>query len=135
MKEINLRDYYPNYTKDMFVEVPDEVALILREYELLEEAYRIRTYRHKAFYSLEAESDMAGSIRSNAPTPFEILEEKYTRELLKEAMGSLPEKQRRRIYAHYFLGMSKTEIAAAEHTDRSRITRSIQAGLNQLENF
>lgn len=53
MKKINLRDYYPYYTQDMIVEVPDEVALLLREYMLLEEAYRIRTYRYKAFYSLD----------------------------------------------------------------------------------
>ena len=39
MKKINLRDYYPYYTQDMIVEVPDEVALLLREYMLLEEAY------------------------------------------------------------------------------------------------
>ena len=26
MKKINLRDYYPYYTQDMIVEVPDEVA-------------------------------------------------------------------------------------------------------------
>lgn len=45
MKKINLRDYYPFYTKDTVVEVPEEIALLLREYELLEEAYRIRTYR------------------------------------------------------------------------------------------
>lgn len=41
MKKINLRDYYPYYTQDMIVEVPDEVALLLREYMLLEEAYDI----------------------------------------------------------------------------------------------
>lgn len=29
MKEINLRDYYPFYTTDMIVEVPDEVADLL----------------------------------------------------------------------------------------------------------
>ena len=29
MKKINLRDYYPYYTQDMIVEVPDEVALLL----------------------------------------------------------------------------------------------------------
>ena len=34
MKKINLRDYYPYYTQDMLVEVPDEVADILREYKL-----------------------------------------------------------------------------------------------------
>ncbi len=31
MKEINLRDYYPFYTHDVIVEVPDEVALLFRE--------------------------------------------------------------------------------------------------------
>ena len=30
MKKINLRDYYPYYTQDMIVVVPDEVADILR---------------------------------------------------------------------------------------------------------
>lgn len=49
MKKINLRDYYPFYIKNTVVEVPEEIALLLREYELLEKAYRIRTYRYKAF--------------------------------------------------------------------------------------
>ena len=39
MKEINLRDYYPFYTKDNIVEVPDEVADLLREYKLSEAAH------------------------------------------------------------------------------------------------
>ncbi|MFR3948453.1 MAG: hypothetical protein ACLTZM_16065 [Ruminococcus sp.] len=39
MKKINLRDYYSYYTQDMIVEVPDEVADILREYKLAEAAY------------------------------------------------------------------------------------------------
>ena len=50
MKKINLRDYYPYYTQDMIVEVPDEVADILREYKLAEAAYFLRTYRHKAYW-------------------------------------------------------------------------------------
>ena len=44
MKEINLRDYYPFYTQDVIVEVPDEVADLLREYKLAEAAYILRTY-------------------------------------------------------------------------------------------
>ncbi len=52
MKKINLRDYYPYYTQDMIVEVPDEVADILREYKLAEAAYFLRTYRHKAYFTL-----------------------------------------------------------------------------------
>lgn len=63
MKEINLRDYYPFYTQDVIVEVPDEVANLLREYKLAEAAYILRTYRHKAYFSLDYDAPDA-----NAPT-------------------------------------------------------------------
>ncbi|MFR1478271.1 MAG: sigma-70 family RNA polymerase sigma factor [Hydrogeniiclostridium mannosilyticum] len=43
MKKINLRDYYPFYTTDTIVEVPDEVADLLHEYKLNEAAYILRT--------------------------------------------------------------------------------------------
>ena len=111
MKKINLRDYYPFYTKDTVVEVPEEIAFLLREYELLEEAYRIRTYRYKAFYSLDyaggIERDMAALGQKN---PCDLVEQLYDREQLYKALASLPEKQRNRIYAHYFLGMSKSAM-------------------------
>lgn len=47
MKEINLRDYYPFYTQDAIVEVPDEVAALLYELKLAEAASFLRTYRIK----------------------------------------------------------------------------------------
>jgi len=68
-------------------------------------------------------------------TPAEILEQKEENARLYQALASLPEKQRNRIYAHFFLGMSKSEIAKAEGTHKSRITRSINAGLRSLEKF
>ena len=46
--------------------------------------------------------------------PCEIYERKMTAEQLLAAIASLPDKQGKRIYAHYILGMSKTEIARAE---------------------
>lgn len=48
MKVINLRDIYPHYTQDCFVEVTDEVADLFSEFDHKEAAYRLRTYRHKA---------------------------------------------------------------------------------------
>ena len=47
MKVINLRDIYPHYTQDCFVEVTDEVADLFSEFDHKEAAYRLRTYRHK----------------------------------------------------------------------------------------
>ena len=87
MKEINLRDYYPFYKTDMIVEVPDEVADLLREYALLEEAYRIRTYRYRAFYSLDYDENTERDIASTQPTPLEILEKKYTSELIYKGVA------------------------------------------------
>jgi hypothetical protein len=36
MKIINLRDFYSHYEQDAFVEVSDDVALLLRELDLIE---------------------------------------------------------------------------------------------------
>ena len=44
MTTINLRDYYPFYTSDCFIEVSEEIAAMLREADRKEAAYRLRTY-------------------------------------------------------------------------------------------
>ena len=133
MKKINLRDYYPYYTQDMIVEVPDEVALLLREYMLLEEAYRIRTYRYKAFYSLDRDEGIEREILVLVLTPADIFEQKEENARLYEALASLPEKQRNRITSHFLLGMSLSDIAKSEGTGVSSVHEGIQRGLRRLK--
>ena len=59
MKEINLREFYPEiYKTDLFISLPDEVVDVLVEYQRKEVAYRRRTYRHKAFLSLDYGDDI-----------------------------------------------------------------------------
>lgn len=135
MKKINLKDYYPFYTQDTIVEVPNEVALLLREYALLEEAYRIRTYRYKAFYSLDRNEGIEREILQETLGPAEILEQRQATETLYKGLAMLPEKQRQRIYAHFFLGMSKADIARVEGTDASSVRKSINRGLCQLKKY
>lgn len=135
MKEINLRDYYPFYTNDVTVEVPDEVADLLREYVLLEEAYRIRTYRYKAFYSLDYGGNIERDIALSQPSLLEIMEQRYVTSLLYKGLATLSEKQYRRIYAHYFLGMSIAEIAKADNCAFMSVKESIGRGLKRLEKF
>ncbi len=53
MIQINLRDYYPFYESGYFVEVSDEVVALLLAHMRNEAAYRLRAYRHKAYYSLD----------------------------------------------------------------------------------
>ena len=58
MAIINLRDYYPFYTSDCFMEGSEEVAEMFKEFERKEAAYRLRTYRHKAYYSLDRDDGL-----------------------------------------------------------------------------
>ncbi|MCH5352226.1 MAG: sigma-70 family RNA polymerase sigma factor, partial [Acutalibacter sp.] len=117
------------------VEVPDEVADLLREYVLLEEAYRIRTYRHRAFYSLDVEGKIERDLTFAQPSPFEIMERQRMKELVYKGLATLPEKQRQRIYAHFYLGMSQAAIAKAEGCDKSSVRDSIHRGLQRLNKF
>ena len=40
MAIINLRDYYPFYTSDYFMEVPEDVVEMFKEFDRKEAAYR-----------------------------------------------------------------------------------------------
>ena len=135
MKIINLRKYYPHYTEDEFYEVPDAIADLLDKFERREEAYRIYTLRYKAYYSIEADDGIEKSILKTVPSPAEILEQQRMRTLVYQGLAKLPEIQRRRIYAHYILGMSIAMIAEIEGRAFSTIKESIERGERRLEKF
>ncbi len=135
MKKINLRDYYPFYISDFLIEVDDEMVLLLKHFELDENAYQLRTYRHKAYYSLDRNDGIEHEIMFISLSPQEIYERKVTNQELYTAINSLPEKQAKRIYAHFFLGMSKAAIAKAEGIHESTVRESINGGLKNIEKF
>lgn len=135
MKKNNLREYYPFYKADLFVDVPDEVADLLRESVLMEEAYRIRTYRHKAYYSLDYGDNIERKALIVALSPYEVIEEHWTTEMIYKGISTLPEKQAQRIYAHFFLGMTNSAIAKVEGCSATAVRISIRKGLNSLKNF
>lgn len=58
-----------------------------------------------------------------------------TQEQLHSAIASLPDKQAKRIYAHFFIGMSKTAIARAEGVSKVSVSESIERGLCSIEKF
>ena len=100
MAIINLRDYYPFYTSDCFMEVSEEVAEMFKEFDRKEAAYRLRTYRHKAYYSLDRDDGLEHEAVFVALSPHELYERKVTMQELHAAIASLPNKQAKRIYAH-----------------------------------
>ena len=135
MKRINLKDYYPHYKTDYYVDVYNELAAALHSFEKREKAYKEKERYHKAYYSLERAEGIGRCIKYTSVSPEEIYERKLTKEELYSAMNKLSDVQARRIYAYYFLGMKKSEIADAEGTERPAITKSIERGLNRLGKY
>jgi RNA polymerase sigma-70 factor (ECF subfamily) len=135
MAIINLRDYYPFYKNDFIIEVPDDVAKALHELDRLEDTYQRRSYRHKAHYSLDRNDGIEHDILFVSLSPYEIYERKDTYEQVYAAISSLPNKQAKRIYAYYFLGMSMAAIAKAEGINKSQVTKSIRRALSNMEQY
>lgn len=133
MHKINLRDVYPEiYQKDYYILVPNELAETLDQFRRSENAFRVKTYRYRAYYSLERGAGIEQDILLTVATPDELYEGKVTRKQLHTAISQLPEKQARRIYAHYFLDMSEAEIARSEAVSQTAVHHAIQRGMKTL---
>ena len=134
MKEINLREFYPEmYHNDYFINLPDEIVDVLEEYRRKESAYHRRTYRHKAQYSLDFGNNIEREAVLVTPTLQEIVEQHMEEERVYEAISTLPEKQRQRVYAHFILGISMADISRMEGTSVSMVHESIHRGLRRLK--
>ena len=135
MTTINLKDFYYWYTQDQLIEVSDEVAEVFKADARYEMAYQRRLSRHKAQYSLDCENGIENAVLLKPQTPEMVLEEKQFQEQVYAAVMKLPEKQVKRIYARYYLGMTVNEIAEVEGVDPSRVRDSIRRGLKQLAKY
>ena len=136
MKKVNLRDLYPDvYKNDHFVEVTEDVLETIQAAERAEAAYDRRVYRYKAHYSLDCDNGIENAILMKPQTPEMLLEEKQFQEQVYAAVMKLPEKQAKRIYARYYLGIAVNEIAEVEGVDPSRVRDSIRRGLKQLVKY
>lgn len=136
MPKINLRDLYPDFYKaDCIIDIPEEVLSVFVEHDRREAAYARKMYRYKAQYSLDRADGIENAIQFVSYSPDEIYERKLTTQQLHAAIAALPDKQAKRIYAHYILGIGKTEIAKAEGVSTASVVESIERGLRNMENF
>lgn len=133
MKKIRLKDEYPWYPDDVYIEVSEEVAEAFLNFARSEKAQREKIRYHRAFYSLDAGDGIERDIVFVSASPQELYERKVSCEELYSAMNKLPEKQSKRVYAKYFLGMTETKIAQIEGVSVMAISKSIAAGLKRIE--
>lgn len=87
----------------------------------------------KAFFSLDYGDDIEREAVLFTPTLQEIVERHLEEERVYQAISSLPEKQRQRVYAHYILGITLMDIAKMEGVSLHAVYESIQRGLRRLE--
>lgn len=135
MPIINLRKHYPFLKEDCLVEVTNEVAQVFLLADRQENNYRLRTYRHKAYYSLDRGDGIENDAIHTAASPEEIFLRKVSLEQLQEALNHLPPIQARRVYAHYILGMNKLKIARAEGVNSGGVCDSIKKGVKNLRRY
>ena len=136
MKTTNLRDFYNWYKQDEFIEVSAEVAEEMMADKRYQKSHERQMYRYKAQYTLDADNGIeAAAIIRTTDDPAAILEMKERFCSLCRALNSLPEIQGRRIEAHFMLGKSRKEIAAAEGVSESAVSASIERGLRAMKKY
>ncbi|HOJ11870.1 MAG TPA: sigma factor-like helix-turn-helix DNA-binding protein [Clostridiales bacterium] len=118
-----------------FIEVTDKLAELLILFGRKDHADYKHCRVYRAYYSLDANDGIEMDFTLLVMSPEEIYERKLSRQELYAAINSLLEKQAKRIYAHFFLNMSKTEIARIEGVERSSVRNSIARGLKQMEKY
>ena len=111
MKIINLKDYYTYYTDDMFIEIPDELANVFKDFDKAEAAYERKKYRYKAHYSLDRGDGIEHNILFVSLSLDEIYERKLTSQQLHAA------------------------IAKAEGVSEKAVRIGIERGLHTIEKY
>lgn len=133
MIKINLKHYYPHYTADVFIEVPDTIAIELHSFENQDAAYRMRTSRNRAYYSLDRGDELEREILFTSPSSEDSFFREHLACSLFSALRELPVTQARRVYTHYILGMSYMTISHDEGVNEGNVRKSIARGLRRLK--
>ena len=128
-----MRELYPWYTEDAFIEVSDEVAAFLEEDKRLQINYAQYIRDNRAFYSLDAGDGIEAEALNLPEQPDEALERMELERLLKEGLAQLTPAQRRRVIAYIVGELSQLQIAARENTTQPAVHHSVRKGLSHLK--
>ena len=134
MQTINLRDFYPEiYKADEYTDVPDAVAAQLIQWEKDDHAMKEKIRANRAYYSLDWDDGIERDAIFPILPPEDEHEWRFSVEQLNTALMRLPQKQAKRVYAHYYLGLSKVAIAKSEGVDERAVRVAIVRGLRKMQ--
>ncbi len=133
MKKINVRKEYKDFSSDKSVEVENKVFESIKNSKNEVRAQNEKITYHKSYYSLNLDDGIEFRALFQGESPEEIYEKKLANKQLYKAILKLSKKQARRIYAYYFLDMSKAQIARLEGVSKASVGESIERGLANIE--
>ena len=134
MTTIELNSYYPHLTERITLEVSDEIAVTLSIGGRCCDSYKRRKPEHGEC-SLDGTPGFEADVTRPPLTPEEVMEQAEEQDALYLALDQLPPVQARRVYAHYILGKSKTDIAKAENVSENAVRDSISRGMEAMKNI
>ncbi len=134
MTIIKLKKYYPYLSENITLEVSDEIAVTLSIGGNCCDSYKRRKRDHGEC-SMDSTPGFEANVIRLPRNPEELMEDQELQAALYEALDQLPPIQSRRVYAHYVLGLSKTDIALAENVSECAVRDSIKRGMEALKNF
>lgn len=85
IKIINLRDYYPFYQSDFFIEVLDEIVELFTQFDRKEHSDFERRRVHKAYFFLDAGDNIEKDVVLLGLSPEELYERKLSKQKLYAA--------------------------------------------------
>lgn len=132
MVTINLRDFYYWCKEDIFVEITEEMLETMKAADRQESAYKRRTYRYKAHYTLDMGDGIENECVIKPETPEEIYIREETEGMLEAAISKLSEAQQRRLKLYFFDGMRYSQIARMEGVADGSISSSVKSALKKL---
>ena len=135
MITINLKDFYPWYGTDEFIEVPEEVVLEMLADKRYEAAHAKKIKRHKVLSFSDYGDKTQEWCNQTAPDPQHMAEIRELSEQFLDILEALPEIQSRRIRAHIILDMTLSEIALQEEVSIATVQRAIQRGIKKIQKF
>ncbi len=108
----------------------------MEEIDRAEHALEERDRSNGLVYSLDDENIrdfLENQCADCHKNPHRVLVKKEAYRILYEALGTLPDSQKHRIYRRFWERKSYSEIARLEGVDESAVRRSTQRGLRQLK--
>ena len=133
--KINLKDIYPDqYKEDYFILVSQAVAnfIIQHDRRYRADERQDQRYQSQAYLGSDRFLFKNGCCYERLE---DAIEKQLDQQQLYLALNKLPEVQAKRIYAHYFLGISMRRIALNEGVSEQAVGQSIGLALGKLKLF